>query len=181
MDFRFSFGLLLFNSVCHAQFEPEPDSVLNDHLADHGIRLGNAYWLLRLNAVETEILDSRGTVVFSPTTYQGIGPVTHYSNKEGKLILRTAGRKKLKTSKFEGPDFKKTFYFVIPSNKPEPLSETELHEQLGLSQIVQLKWRRTNDVSPLVIGVGIVGTLVFVCGSAVWFRFFVEKQRRRRL
>jgi len=165
----FVLSVFLSTSICVAQ-------------SDYELSLGNGFRMVRCNPVETVVEDYSGAIVFSPMDYEGVGPITHYANNEGVLILRTAGREIINSAVYEKPLFDIEFFFVVRGSGKISGPLTGLSDAADFDglRISSLEWKRTRRLSPVLVSIAIllffVALAALTCG-VIWLTRGKQRQR----
>ncbi len=97
-------------------------------LGDFEYQIDRCYKLVSCNAMDTCICTHNDTVVFSPMSYQGIGPVQYYAQTVDHLLLQTIGRETKPDNRYEHPIETEVWYFAIDISNDSvegPLSQSD--------------------------------------------------------
>ena len=97
-------------------------------LADFEYEIDLCYKFVSCNAVDTCICRHNDTVVFSPMSYRGIGPVQYYAQTVDHLLLQTIGRETLPHNQYENPIETEIWYFAIDISNDSvegPISQSD--------------------------------------------------------
>lgn len=160
---------------------------------DYRLDIGDGYIIFRANALDVGLSKRGGSIIVSPTDYDGVGPIVSYANKEKFVFTRNIGTKDrhlVAGDPFQDLDHTNEFYFIVSKEDDEvigPLSETDFVNHPNVLSVNAIDWhvpKNPNFWTPLG------GNLLFCFSSAlisisvisgIVLILIIRKKRKRQL